>query len=67
MDAAAEREEAEVRIRLFPGCEGLRVVGGPGSWQAVMASSEDEVLVRRASLALLVDFFESHGGFARET
>lgn len=67
MDAQAEREEAEERIRLFPGCEGLRVAGEPGAWAAVMAASPDEPLVRRATLPLLVDFFERHGGFARET
>jgi len=66
MDVEAQRREAEERIRLYPGCEGVRVVGGPGAWQAVMATSEDDVLARRATLPLLTDFFESHGGFARE-
>lgn len=67
MDAEAEREEAEERIRLYPGCEGIRVAGGPGAWVAVMATDPDHILARRPTLPLLVDFFESHGGFAQET
>ena len=78
MDRDAEREEAEQRIRLFPGCEGIRVVREQDEWWAVLTvPGEDEsgapsrlgteVLVRRPALASLVDFFEQHGGFASET
>lgn len=75
MDGEGEREEAqrleaEQRLRLFPGCEGVRVVRGQDEWQAVMATggggAEDDTLVRRPSLALLLDFFERHGGYGRE-
>lgn len=77
MDGEAEREEAEQRIRLYPGCEGIRVVPEQGEWWAVLTvpGKDDsgapslvatEVLVRRSTLALLVDFFEQHGGFASE-
>jgi hypothetical protein len=77
MERDAEREEAEERIRLFPGCDGIRVVNQQGEWQAMMSDGADdgadsssragtEVLVRRPTLSLLVDFFERHGGFARE-
>ena len=68
------RQEAEERIRLFPGCEALRVAPDRGGWKAVMTTSPgaegdapaEDVLARRPTLALLVDFFESHGGYARE-
>src|SRR3569623_3589540 len=66
----ARRLEAEQRLRLFPGCEGVRVVRGQGQWQAVMTASgdvaEQDTLVGRPSLALLVAFFERHGGYGRE-
>ena len=78
MDGDAEREEAEQRIRLFPGCEGIRVVRQQGEWWAVLTVPGDdesgapsregiEILARRSTLALLVDFFEQHGGFASES
>jgi len=74
----ATRLEAQDRIGLFPGCEGVRVEGDQGEWRAVMtisaddpaggpAREADDILVRRPTLALLVDFFERHGGYARET
>ena len=70
MDADAERQDAEERIRLFPGCEGVRVVGAAADWRAVLPAvtgdEEDDLLARRPTLSLLVDFFERHGGFARE-
>jgi hypothetical protein len=77
MDEDAEREEAEQRIRLFPGCESIRVMCEQAQWSAVLTvPGEDEagaparvgteILVRRPTLALLVDFFEQHGGFASE-
>lgn len=76
-EGEAEREEAEQRIRLYPGCEAIRIARERGEWWAVMTEpGEDEtgaparvateVLVRRPTLALLVDFFEQHGGFASE-
>jgi|GEM_PF-3140552 len=68
------RQQAEQRIRLFPGCEAVQVAPDRGGWKAIMTTSAPEapeaaaedVLARRPSLALLVDFFESHGGYARE-
>ena len=77
MGSDAEREEVQARIRLFPGCDGIRVVHEHGEWRAVMSTGADddggvparvgtEVLVRRPTLSLLIDFFERHGGFARE-
>jgi len=77
MERDAEREEAQHRIRLFPGCDGVRVVHQQGEWRAVMSEGADDdadvsarggtdILVRRPTLPLLVDFFERHGGFARE-
>ena len=78
MEGDAEREEAEQRIRLYPGCEAIRLVRERGEWWAVLTvAGEDEtgaptrvgtdVLARRPTLALLVDFFERHGGFASES
>ena len=77
MESDGEREEAQYRIRLFPGCDGIRVVHEHGEWRAVMSTGADDapgapsgvgtdILVRRPTLSLLVDFFERHGGFARE-
>lgn len=77
MDPEAERQQAEERIRLYPGCEGIRVVHEYGEWRAVMPVSVDgdpgqparveaDILVRRATLPALIEFFERHGGFASE-
>jgi hypothetical protein len=77
MDEDAEREEAEQRIRLFPGCEAIRVVREQAEWMAVLTEAGKdesgapvrvgiEILVRRPTLPLLVDFFEQRGGFASE-
>jgi len=78
MESDAEREEAEQRIRLYPGCQGISVVRERGAWWAVLTVPADdqsdgasrvgtELLVQRPTLALLVDFFEQHGGFASES